>query len=367
MTAKLPGAGGEERAGGAPERVRRSCWECVQRLDRAGAAAACRLDREQALRLADRLAPALLEKPTPQSVRFPLQFPDPTAEVSLLALLGLMNFGSGWRAELHRASGAGAYQTVQRGVIGLFLKDPQVRAETLAAVSASEVESWFDIQARVEVSHPELSPAVRQVVDSPLAPLVQRLQRVLNESGRILLEKQQQSLGHFILAALAAQRASAPGAAGPSAAALVDSLVGAFPALQDEGACLGDRVCLYKKAQLIATDLFRRFGETDERFAFRDFHTLTAFADNVLPAVLRKEGVLRLAPALEQAIDQGASLPNAEDEVALRASAVAVIESMASHIGVSAPDLDFYLRGVLGKAEGYRSFPRHSAKNTVFY
>ena len=84
----------------------------MQRLDRAGAAAACRLDREQALRLADRLAPALLEKPTPQGVRFPLQFPDPTAEVSLLALLGLMNFGSGWRAELHRASGAGAYQTV---------------------------------------------------------------------------------------------------------------------------------------------------------------------------------------------------------------------------------------------------------------
>ena len=367
MTAQLPGAGGEERAPRAPVRVRRSCQECVHRLDQAGSAAACRLDREQALRLADRLAPALLEKPAPQGVRFPLQFPDPTAEVSLLALLGLMNFGSGWRGELHRASGAGAYQTIQRGVIGLFLKDPEVKAETLAAVSASEVESWFDISARVEVPHPDLGPAVRQVVDSPLAPLVRRLQRVMNESGRILLEKQQRSLGHFILTALAAQQAPGPGTAGPSAAALVDSLVSAFPALQDEGSCLGARVYLYKKAQLIAADLFRRFGETDERFAFHDFHTLTAFADNVLPAVLRKEGVLRLSPALEQAIDQGASLPNAEDEVALRASAIAAIESMAAHIGVSEPDLDFYLWGVLGKAEGYRSFPRHSAKNTVFY
>ena len=93
---------------------------------------------------------------------------------------------------------------------------------------------------------------------------------------------------------------------------------------------------------------------------------LTAFADNVLPAVLRKEGVLRLSPSLEASIDTGIPVAQ-EDEVALRACAVTAIEAMAAHLGMSAPDLDYYLWGVLGKAEGYRNYPRHSAKTTVFY
>ena len=363
MTAPI---GGEAQGATAPERVRRSCRDCAQLLERRGDDAACRVDSEKALRLADSLAATLVEKPAPPGVRFPLQFPDATAEVSLLALLGMMNFGSGWRAELHRASGVGAYQTIQRGVIGCFLKDPAVKAETLAAVTSGEVESWFDIPARVEVPHPELGPAVLQVVDSPLAPLVQSLQKVLNDCGRILLERQKQSLGHFILDALSAQDPGPDGQPAPSAASLVDALVAAFPALQDEGACLGSPVFLYKKAQLIAADLYRRFSETDGRFAFRDFPVLTAFADNVLPAVLRKEGVLRLSSSLGASIDAGSGVAH-EDEVALRACAVTAIEGMAAHLGMSAPDLDYYLWGVLGKAEGYRSYPRHSAKTTVFY
>ena len=75
---------------------------------------------------------------------------------------------------------------------------------------------------------------------APLAPLVRSLQKVLNDCGRILLERQKQSLGHFILDALSAQDPGPDGQPAPSAASLVDALVAAFPALQDEGACLAE-------------------------------------------------------------------------------------------------------------------------------
>ena len=71
--------------------------------------------------------------------------------------------GSGFRKELHaRPGGAGgAWDTVRRGCLGLFLKDATISADTLATLTRADVESNFDVAAQIEAAHPELGPAVK--------------------------------------------------------------------------------------------------------------------------------------------------------------------------------------------------------------
>ena len=66
----------------------------------------------------------------------------------------------------------------------------------------------------------------------------------------------------------------------------------------------GHEVVLMKKVQLLAGDLYKRFcNELPAIFEFCDITNVTVFVDNVLPAVLRFFGVLRLSPKLLSAIE----------------------------------------------------------------
>ena len=97
---------------------------------------------------------------------------------------------------------------------------------------------------------------------------------------------------------------------------------------------------------------------------------LTVFADNVIPAVLRAEGVLVLSPALAAKVDAGEGV-SPEEGALLRAGAVvagaAICEAAAARgDGLSEARLDALLWKV-GKAPKYRALPRHAEKDTVFY
>jgi hypothetical protein len=79
-----------------------------------------------------------------------------------------------------------------------------------------------------------------------------------------------------------------------------------------------------KRAQLTASDVGR----------FDDVDDLTLFADNLIPHVLRVEGVISVAGELAAAIDAGRLLePGGQAEVELRAAAVIVGERIAAHTG----------------------------------
>ena len=51
----------------------------------------------------------------------PLAFPSVRAELSVLALLSLLNFASGYRAPLHAATGRGAFDNIRAFVFGLYI------------------------------------------------------------------------------------------------------------------------------------------------------------------------------------------------------------------------------------------------------
>jgi hypothetical protein len=119
------------------------------------------------------------------------------------------------------------------------------------------------------------------MVPTELKSLAIQIQTVMQQTGKILKEKKQPTLAAFILDQVKQDKDI-------SAAKLVNILVSTFPAFADIHSYNGKKIHIIKKAQLLVGDLYRRFSPQDERFKFKDIHSLTVFSDNVLPAVLRK-------------------------------------------------------------------------------
>jgi hypothetical protein len=114
----------------------------------------------------------------------------------------------------------------------------------------------------------------------------------------------------------------------------------------------------HKRAQIAANDLVLA-GVAE----FADVDRLTVFADNLLPHVLRHDGVLEYAPALAARIDAGEELPHgSREEIELRACAVHACEQLAAAAGVPPRTLDNWLWH-RGKAIGGRP---HRTRTTAY-
>jgi hypothetical protein len=95
----------------------------------------------------------------------------------------------------------------------------------------------------------------------------------------------------------------------------------------------------YKRAQITANDLVLA-GVAD----YPDVDRLTIFADNLVPHVLRVEGMLSYAPELATRIDAGEELAQgSREEVEIRACAVHACELLAARFGVAPRILDNWL------------------------
>jgi putative queuosine salvage protein len=138
-----------------------------------------------------------------------------------------------------------------------------------------------------------------------------------------------------------------------SADQLARSLARGMPFFDDRG--------FYKRAQIAANDLALA-GVAE----FPDIDCLTVFADNLVPHVLRLDGVLIYDDALARAIDAGELLPAGSDqEREIRACAVHACELLARRAGVPPRTLDnwFWNRG---RHPPYSERPAHLTR-TVFY
>jgi hypothetical protein len=95
----------------------------------------------------------------------------------------------------------------------------------------------------------------------------------------------------------------------------------------------------YKRAQITANDLVLA-GVAD----YPDVDRLTIFADNLVPHVLRVEGMLVYAPELAARVDAGEELAQgSREEVEIRACAVHACELLAGCFGVAPRTLDNWL------------------------
>ena len=117
-----------------------------------------------------------------------------------------------------------------------------------------------------------------------------------------------------------------------------------------------ERPRLYKRAQIAAADL-RRPG----------VERLTIFADNLVPHVLRVDGVLAFDPELVARIDREELIEhNSREEVEIRACAVHAVELMVAAHGrtlAAAADHVLWERGAQAR---YKARPRHRARTTAY-
>jgi hypothetical protein len=98
---------------------------------------------------------------------------------------------------------------------------------------------------------------------------------------------------------------------------------------------------------------------------FDDLDALTIFADNLVPHVLRVDGVLVYDPPLADHIDRGELLPPGPEETEIRACAVHACVHIARELGVPERTLDTWLWD-RGQEPRYKALPRHRTR-TVYY
>jgi hypothetical protein len=140
--------------------------------------------------------------------------------------------------------------------------------------------------------------------------------------------------------------------AGGSAERLAGMLARSMAMFDDRG--------FYKRAQIVANDL-----ELAGVAQFHDLDRLTIFADNLVPHVLRCDGVLVYDEALAARIDGGEQLALGGAEREIRACAVHACELISKRTGLPARTIDTWL-WTKGQAPEYKARPRHRCR-TVFY
>ena len=97
---------------------------------------------------------------------------------------------------------------------------------------------------------------------------------------------------------------------------------------------------------------------------FDDLDRLTVFADNLVPHVLRMDGVLRYDPELAARIDAGELLEPGAEELEIRACAVHACELLAARLGVP-PAHSNGGCGTAARRREYKARPRHRARSVL--
>ncbi len=276
----------------------------------------------------DAYAATLGDPPTAQTARVPAA--ERTATAWYWLTLDAINFGSGWFPTLRKAPGASGYRTVSGGLARRFAAQGPWSAAELADLTAAQMAAVMD--------------------QDPAHELMAWFAGSLNDLGRRL---------H---AGYGGDPRALIDAAGGSALALVES-VAPWPCFTDVSSYAGISVPFLKRAQILAADLARAGAAT-----FADLDRLTMFADNLVPHVLRLDGILDFAPELVARIDAGELLEHGSpEEVEIRACAVWAVELIvaASPHQLSAAQLDELL-WQRGQGPRYKGSPRHRSRCTAY-
>ena len=242
---------------------------------------------------------------------------DRDAVAAYLVTLTAVNFGSGWFPTLRKRRGMSGYFTVASGLTDRFRAHGPWSPAELRALTTEEVAA-----------------VLGQSRDHELMSL---FAQALRQLGRFLGDRTPLQVVE---------------AAGGSAERLAATVSGAMSMWDDRG--------FYKRAQILPSDLALA-GVA----GFADLDGLTIFADNLVPHVLRCDGVLVYDPLLAARIDAEELLNDARAEREIRAAAVHACAQLAGRLGVPERILDMWLWN-RGQAPEYKARPRHRSR-TVFY
>ena len=239
-------------------------------------------------------------------------------EVALFTLtLDAINFGSGWFPTLRKRPGLSGYNTIATALTERYREQGPWPPREL---TITDVETVAEALGQ-EVGH----------------ELMELYARALRELGAFIGDR-------TALDVVAAAEGSAE--------RLAEQLAAGMPMFDDPG--------FFKRAQIVPSDLALA-GVAE----FEDLDELTIFADNLVPHVLRVDGVLRYDDELAAVIDAEQLLEPGDAEREIRACAVHAFELIAAELGVPPRVLDSWLWN-RGQEPRYKARPRHRTRTTAY-
>jgi hypothetical protein len=242
-----------------------------------------------------------------------------------------INFGSGWFPTLRKRGGLSGYNTIAAGLRDQF----------------AHHGGWTPAQL-TQLDTATLGPALGQDPDHELMALYAASLR---------------DLGEHVTGEYGGSFAAVCDAARGSAVGLARQL-GTWASFADTSDYGGLSVPFLKRAQIAAADL-QRAGVA----GFTDIPRLTMFADNLVPHVLRLDGILRFDPDLVARIDREELIEHGSaGEVEIRACAVHAVELLVAagpdpRLSAAAIDQRLWERGQLPH---YKASPRHRSRCTAY-
>lgn len=280
-----------------------------------------------------------IESPTLDPERHYLGHGDDT--LAYILILDSINFGSGYFPYLKKRPGMSGYFTVASSLTDYFRDRGPLTPTDLRDVRPDWCAEVFDQNLSV----------------GPVYALMSLFAQALRHLGVYVLDRFDGSYQALVKSA------------GGSAAQLVHILA-EMPFYRDAHNYRGKRILLFKRAQIMAADLSLAFNGQGPG-QFEDLDRLTIFADNLVPHVLRMDGILRYDEELLRKIMEESPLhPGSEEEVEIRACAVHAVELIRAALHeqgheVTSASLD-YLLWNRGQQPEYKAAPRHRA-GCVYY
>jgi hypothetical protein len=252
---------------------------------------------------------------------------DPETAAAWAISMNAINFGSGWWPTIRKRPGHSGYGTMAAGVTDRFAADGPWTVEELQAMDAERIAG-----------------VVGQDSEHPLMPLFAAALRDVGD--HVASDHHARLLG--------------PAEAADSIPALAETFA-TWDSFADVSSYDDRKTPFYKRAQLAAADL-RHAGLAD----LPGLDRLTAFADNLVPHVLRVDGILRLDPDLTARIEAEELLEHGSpEEVELRACAVHAIELLAAASPLTPAEIDSALWNS-GRKRHYKALARPRSRNTAY-
>jgi len=261
--------------------------------------------------------------------------------VAFILVLDSINFGSGYFPYLRKASGSSGYATIAKALTYHFAVHGPPSAEDLSVTSPS----WCASILGQDTSNPHV------------AELMAHYAQALRDLGAFL---QRDYDGAFM----------GPIEDADGSAERLAELLYTMPLFNDVALYRGRTIPFLKRAQITPADLALAF-ERRGPGSFRDLARLTIFADNLVPHVLRVDGILSYAPSLSDAVEAGVLLgPGTPEEIELRACALHAVELMVEALREQGrPTTAMALDHILwnrGQAPTYKAIPRHRCRTTFY-
>ena len=144
---------------------------------------------------------------------------------------------------------------------------------------------------------------------------------------------------------------------------LFNVIVSNFPNFKDERTYNNKKICFYKLAQLLTSDILH-IREQKEKIKVNYSH-LVGCADYKIPQVMRGLGILEYSNKLANIIDNKEEIEvNSKFEVEIRANMIVVIDMIKNKLGdnVCAIDINDYIWSQ-GRNKNIKSKPYHLTRN----